>query len=103
MTVITVLLRKINIPQHEIDTLVENIDERGISEMISIENYDVQETRREARAEALAEAAEEITQTRLLLKSAVKLLLDQGNTISDVATQMNISEYDIAALVPELT
>jgi len=51
--IITMLLRKINVPQDEIDVLVEKIDERGISEMLSIENYNVQETRREARLEQL--------------------------------------------------
>ena len=42
--VITLLLRKIDVPQDEIDKLVEGIDERGISEMLAIENYNVQET-----------------------------------------------------------
>ena len=49
--VITLLLRKIDVPQDEIEKLVEGIDERGISEMLAIENYNVQETRRQAREE----------------------------------------------------
>jgi len=49
--VITVLLRKITVPQDEIDVLVENIDERGLSEMLAIENYDVQEARAVAEQE----------------------------------------------------
>ena len=44
--VITLLLRKIDVPQDEIDNFVEKIDERGISEMLAIEDYDVQEIRR---------------------------------------------------------
>ena len=38
-------------PQEEIEKFAERIDERGISEMLAIENYDVQETRRLAREE----------------------------------------------------
>ena len=57
--VITLLLRKIDVPQDEIEKFVEKIDERGISEMLAIENYSVQETRRLARAEADHRADEE--------------------------------------------
>ena len=139
--VITVLLTKINVPQDEIDDLVDKIDERGVSEMLAIENYDVQETRRlfreELREEFKAEADRRVEEERLrankhveeerqrankrveeerqrimeeysrrtdesqaLLKTAVKLLLDQGNTVTEVATQMNISEKYIRELLP---
>ena len=57
--VATLLLRKINVPQEEIEKFVEAVDERGVSEMLSIEDYDVQETRRLAREEARAEARAE--------------------------------------------
>jgi len=89
--VATVLLRKINVPQDEIDVFVERIDERGISEMLAIENYDVQETRRIARAEA---------ENRL--KSAIQSLLSKGNTITDVADMMGMTERDVTDLLPEL-
>ena len=106
VNVCIMLLRKINVPQDEIDVLLEKIDERGISQMLTIENYDVQKTRQEARAEAEHWArAEQERANRVYqqLKSAVKLLLDQGNTISEIATQMNMSEQDMADLLPELT
>jgi len=96
--VITVLLRKIDVSQDEIDVFVEKIDERGLSEMLSIENYSVQQTRREARAEAEMEKMKALQ----LLKSAINILLDQGNTVTEIATRMNVSEQDIAALLPEL-
>ena len=51
--VVTVLLSKIDVPQDEIKELVNKIDERGVSAMLAIENYSVQETRREARIEEL--------------------------------------------------
>jgi len=92
--VITVLLRKIDVPQDEIDLLVERIDERGVSEMLAIENYSVQATRREAdqqRAEA-----------ELRLKNAIKSLLSKGNSIKDVADMMEVTEEYIINLLPEL-
>jgi len=89
--VITVLLRKIDVPQDEIDVLVERIDERGISEMLSIENYSVQATRREAAAEADRK-----------LKSAVRALFDKGSTVAEIAIILNATEEDVAALLPEL-
>ena len=36
-----------------IEKMVNKIDERGVSAMLSIEDYDVQETSREARTELL--------------------------------------------------
>ena len=89
--IITVLLRKIDVPQDEIDSFVERIDERGISEMLAIKNYSVQETRREARADA---------ENRL--KNAIHSLLGKGNTIAEVADMMGMSEQDITDLIPEL-
>jgi len=82
----------------QIDILVENIDERGISEMITIENYSVQETRRLAREEERQRA----DKAELRLNSAIKSLLGKGNTITDVAELMSMSEHDVAELLPEL-
>jgi len=93
--VITVLLRKINVPQDEIDIFVENIVERGLSKMLSIENYNVQETRREAREEARKEE-------RLRFMPAIKALIDKGSTITEVANILNMSEKDIVGMLPEL-
>ena len=93
--VITVLLRKIDVPQGEIDILVERIDERGVSEMTLIENYSVQATRREAdqqRAEA-----------ERRLKSTIKALFDMGRTVSEIANIMNVAEEDVTSLLPELS
>ena len=55
--VVQVLLAKIDVPQDEIDDITERIHERGVPEMFNIENYSVQETRREAKAEGIAEVA----------------------------------------------
>ena len=112
------LLRKIDVPQDEINIFKEKIDERGMSEMLAIENYSVQETRREARAEAERQRAEaefkrkeaelqkkeaerQLEKAKLQLKVAVKLLLDQGNTVTEVAAKMDISEQDIKDLLQE--
>ncbi|MCL2386864.1 MAG: Rpn family recombination-promoting nuclease/putative transposase [Defluviitaleaceae bacterium] len=93
--VITVLLRKINVPQDEIDVLVERIDERGVSEMLSIENYNVQAIRREAdqqRAEAVQQ-----------LKAMIRAMLDKGSTVTEIASIMNVTEDDVVFLLPELS
>ena len=72
--VATLLLRKINVPQEEIEKFVEAVDERGVSEMLSIEDYDVQETRRlareEGREEARAEAEREKQEAERKLQEA---------------------------------
>jgi len=95
--VITVLLRKIDVPQDEIDVLVERIDERGISEMLSIENYSVQATRREADQQR-AEAVQQKTEAERRLKA----MFDKGSTVSEIASMMNVTEEDVTALLPEL-
>jgi hypothetical protein len=92
--VITVLLNRINVPQGEIDTLLERIDERGISEMLSIANYDVQAVRREAEQER--------DEAKRRLKAAVIALLDKGSTITEIANIMNVAEDDVTTLLPEL-
>jgi len=92
--VITVLLQKIDVSQDEIDTLVEKIDERGVSEMIAIENYSVQETRKQARAEAMAEA-------KIRLKFTAESLISRGNTIADIAIIMGISESDVLDMLKQ--
>jgi len=82
------------VPQEEIDVLVERIDERGVSEMLAIENYSVQATRREAdqqRAEA-----------ERRLKLAVKALFDMGKSVTEIASIMNATEEDVTSLLPEL-
>jgi hypothetical protein len=56
--VITVLLKRINVPQPEIDTVAGKLYERKIKEMFTfIDNYDVQETRRIAKIEGRRQAA----------------------------------------------
>ena len=103
--VITVLLTKIDVPQGEINALVKRIDERGISEMLTIENYNVQETRREARVEVerqKAEVEQQKAETELRLKATIKALLDKGSTIKEVAAIMNVEEDYVTTLLPEL-
>ena len=132
---IAALLARINVPQDEIDAFVERFDERGISEMVAIENYNVQEVRRVARDEERRRAKEELREqirrtkaeerrrakeklseqrrrteeerrraekSELLLKSAVKSLLDQGESVAAVAARMDIPEQEIRGMFPEL-
>jgi len=104
--VFTVLLTKIDVPQHEIKNFVEKIDERGVSEMIAAGVYSVQETRRVAREEARREVREEerhrADKAESHLKFVAKALLEKGNTVIEIATMMNMSESDVVDLLPEL-
>ena len=88
--VVTVLLHKIDVPQDDINIFMDKIDERGVSEMIALENYSVQETRRQARAEAEAE-----------LRVVIKALIGKGSTIAEIASIMNKSENDVLAILQE--
>ncbi|MDR0469573.1 MAG: hypothetical protein LBH09_06320 [Peptococcaceae bacterium] len=58
--VITLLLKRINVSDEEIGAVTAQLYERRLQEMFTwIENYDVQETRRIARAEGMAEGVAE--------------------------------------------
>jgi len=109
--VITVLLRKIDVPQDEVDEFLERIDERGVAEMLAIADYNVQETRRLAREEADRRAEEanrraeeesrRADKSEIIIKSAIKSLLDQGNTTTEISSNMKISEQYIRGLMTE--
>ena len=72
--IVQVLLAKIDVPQVEIEEMAESIYEKGVPEMFNIENYSVQETRREARAEGRDEGIDEgIDLLAGLLKSGMSL------------------------------
>ena len=88
--VIRVLLAKINVPQDEIDRIAENIHERGVSEMFSIENYDVQETRRIAREEGREEGIE-----KGFLEAAIRFI-EKGLSLQDVAETLKLTDSQIA-------
>ena len=66
--------------------------------MLSIENYDVQATRREARAEA--ERERQIAENRLM--HGIKALVGKGYTITEVANIMSMSESDGIRMLPVL-
>ena len=58
--VITVLLKRMNVPDNEIIEVTKQIYEREVKELFAwADNYDVQETRRIARTEGLAEGRAE--------------------------------------------
>ena len=87
--VVRVLLAKINVPQEEIDEIAENIHERGASEMFSIENYDVQETRRVAREEGREEGIE-----KGFLEAAIRFI-EKGIPLQDVADTLKLTDSQI--------
>jgi predicted transposase YdaD len=92
--VITVLLNRINVPKEEIEEITDYIYQRRTQEMFEFfEDYDVQETRRIARAEGKAE--EKAASKAALLQTAQKLkVLGLSNsTISD-ATGLSLDEIE---------
>ena len=95
VSVITFLLHRIDVPQDEIDVLVERIDERGVSEMLAIADYSVQETRRVAREKERLRAEKAEHQARAM----IKLLLEQGFSMKSIADSMSATEQDVELLL----
>ena len=69
----------------------KKIDERGLSEMIALEDYDVQATRKEAKAELAGK-----------LQPFIKLLATKGYTLDDIVSCTDISEKEVRELFPDL-
>ena len=121
--VVTLLLSKIHVPQDEIEKLVEGIDERGISEMLAIENYNVQETRKQAsekerikRLEAERRAKESDRKKQIAERkkqeaerkkqeaerqagALVQLLINQGASLKSIADSLSTTEQKIIELI----
>jgi len=70
--------------------------------MLSIADYDVQATRREADLQR-AKAERRANEAELRLKSAITALLDKGSTIKEVASIVNVTEDYITTLLPEFS
>ena len=105
--VMTMLLRRLDVPQNEVEDLLEQIDERGVSDMIAAGVYSVQEARKAAREEGRAEGREEgrkevRTEAENRLKKAINALLSKGNSTKDIADMMDLTTQEIADLLPEL-
>ena len=91
--VITVFLTRIDVPGEEIEKVTKHLYDRRIQEMFThIDNYSVQETRREARAEGRTEGmkAGMIEVARNLLKS--------GDSIEKICKVTGLSRKDVEKL-----
>jgi hypothetical protein len=81
--VATALLVKANIPKEEIDEIADMIQERRLQEMFSfIDGYDVQETRRVAKAEGKDEGVD--------LSEKIIDALKQGLSAENVSKKLNV-------------
>ena len=111
--VIKVLLTKINVPNEEIDEIVDNIDQKGVSEMFAIQNYDVQETRRiylkkgkakgkiEGKIEGIAEGKiEGIAEGKI--ESAVRMINKMKVTVSDAMDVLGLPAAAQSKITAEL-
>jgi hypothetical protein len=108
--VVTVLLKKINVPDDEINAITEKVDQRRLQEMFTIENYDVQETRRIAKSEGLAEGLAEgeakglaegeakgkieavvnmITELHISVKKAMSIAKLTENELDNIISELN--------------
>jgi len=91
--VITVLLKRLNMPDEEIEKVTENFDERRFQEMFAwADKYDIQETRRAARAEGLAEGKKEQA------ISIAKNLLKENMPFDKIADITGLSVKEIERL-----
>ena len=91
--VITVFLTRINVPAEEIEDVATRLYERRISDMFDfIDNYDVQETRRIARAEGMAEG--EIERTRHIARK----LLAAGVPMDIIIASTGLTNAEIEQL-----
>lgn len=91
--VITVLLKRINVPDDEINNVTEQFYERRIQEMfVGFDNYDVQETRRVAKAEGQTEGRKEgiIVVARKLLK--------MNRSIDEIVEITGLTRVEVEAL-----
>jgi hypothetical protein len=91
--IIKIFLTRINAPEEEIEQLAEMVYERRLQEMFTfIEPYDVQETRRQAKAEAKAEATEEfvqvIEQNRRVIEQKEQVIEQKENLINESIRNM---------------
>ena len=98
--VITVLLKRINVPKSEIDVITEKIYTRRFQEMFAaFDNYDVQETRRIAKHEGVQEGIQkgiDETNSKIVLKMKKKGFAD--NVISEITNLPVETLHDIYSL-----
>jgi len=87
--VITVFLTRIDVPVDEIEKVTKHLYDRRIQEMFAhIDNYSVQETRREAKAEGKTEGMIEVA----------KKLLKSGDSIEKVCKVTGLSRKVVEGL-----
>ena len=107
--VITVFLTRINVPEEEISHVTKHLYERRINEMFTfIDNYDVQETRRLAKAEGVAEGkaegeaegkAEGLAEGKAeAIVSIAKSLLLAGDSVEKISKVTGLPRADVERL-----
>ena len=91
--VITLLLKRINVSDEEIGVVTEQLYERRLQEMFAmIEQYDVQETRRSAKAEGHAEGRED---ERIII---AKRLLKMDIPMENIVLATGLTRKEVEAL-----
>jgi len=91
--VITILLSRINVPIEEIAEVTEKIYSRRLQEMFTfIEEYDVQETRRVARAKGVQEGRQEGVCIGVNLSTMILRDLLKNLPVAKIAERHQVSE-----------
>ena len=93
VNVITALLKRINIPDVEIETVTDRVQRKEIQEMFAwADNYDVQETRRIAKAEGRREGQ------RKQSLAIAQNLLNKQMSLDDIADATGLTREEVESL-----
>ena len=88
--IISVLLFRLNVPRAEVEAFTDQIERRELTMLFeNFEAYDVQETRRQSKAEGRVEGRAE----------DILLFLEEKGTVSDELRRRILAERDEAILI----
>ena len=88
--IISVLLFRLNVPRSEVEAFTDQIERRELTMLFeNFEAYDVQETRRQSKAEGRAEGRAE----------DILLFLEEKGTVSDELRRRILAERDETILI----
>ena len=103
--VITVFLTRIDVPVDEIEKVTKHLYDRRIQEMFThIDNYSVQDTRREAKAEGMAEgvAVGKAEGKAEGMIDVAKKLLKLNRPIEEIVEVTGLSRKEVEKLAKKL-
>ena len=98
--VIELFLKRINAPDEDVETVLEKINERRLSEMFNfVGDYDVQETRRVAKAEGEARGITIGEVNRAM--AMARRMLDRNEPIEQIIEYTGLSREEVEGLLQD--